>query len=149
MRGVDYDKGAGYFQAHDLNECDWAVPPQRMTRLKAGISKLRKALANSVFCAELTGSVDISNRHGIRGWVVCRKGSVETLRLQVFVNGRFCGSADTGFYRGDLIKAKISSDGLGGFRWQHPQPLQQGDIVEVRVYGNRFVFPKRARVVID
>lgn len=148
MHGVNHDKGEAYFRAHDLNDHACSLPAARISRLKRRMAQLTSELNGSIWGAELIGNVDISNRHEVQGWVCCKQGSDQPVRVQVFVNGCFSGSATTGFFRSDLLKAKVSRDGIAGFKWRHPKTLSKGDLVEVRVYGNRFAFPKRAKVVV-
>ena len=85
----------------------------------------------------------------VRGWLVNENRQSDGIKINIFVNDVWQGRVACGFNRPDLKEKNISATGLSGFRYTHPKPLTAGDVVEVKVHANRYMFPARSRVVIE
>jgi glycosyltransferase involved in cell wall biosynthesis len=149
MAGVNHEKGMVYFDRHDFKDCEFYFPKNKIEELKLNISKVEHLLESSKFVKTLRGVLDINNSEGVQGWLVDEIGSSKGIKVNIFLNGIYQGSSLCGFYRPDLYEKKISGDGLSGFRWTHPKPLLNGDVVEVFVHANRFKFQARERMVMS
>jgi len=149
MHGVSFQRNKSYFASHDFKDEKYVFPGFKIVRLKLEISFLEQLLQSSVFARKLKGSVDICNGGELNGWLVDSCGTSDGLQINIFVNDVWQGRVACGFYRPDLKEKNISTTGLSGFRYTHPKPLSPGDVVEVKVHANRYVFPARSRVVIE
>jgi glycosyltransferase involved in cell wall biosynthesis len=148
MMGIAHDPGMSYFYAHDFKDDQFIFPNHKIDKLKDMIGYYRSLVSGSVFGKLLRGVIDHSDNNGISGWLVDEDGLSAGLCVNVFVNNLYQGCAVCGFYRHDLFVAGISKDGLSEFRWSHPLALSSGDIVEVKVNGNRFNFLSLSRISI-
>lgn len=148
MQGVNYQRSMQYFSHHDFKDCTFIFPFDKISRLKSNMASLEDALNSTVFGKKIRGALDMSNHEGLQGWLVDESGSSKNLKINVFVNGVHQGRVACGYLRPDLLEKGISVDGLSGFRYTHPAPLKSGDVVEVRVHGNRYQFPQRAHTII-
>ena len=145
MRGVDYDRGMGFFEKHDFNDKTFLFPDFKITQLKKRILKINENLIkNTTFNRKLKGVVDIINNEQIVGWILDESGSSDYLKINIFVNGLLQGTVSCGFFREGLKNTGQSKDGLNGFRYTYPRPLSKKDVVEVKVHANKFKFPKNA-----
>jgi glycosyltransferase involved in cell wall biosynthesis len=149
MRGIDFDHGMAYFSNHDFNDASLVFPVSKLDRLKLEMEYLHLSLESTTFFRKLRGALDLSNPMDLRGWLVDENKQSAGLKINIFVNEMWQARVSCGFYRPDLKEKNISKSGLSGFRYTHPKPLSPGDVVEVKVHANRYVFPARSRVVIE
>lgn len=148
MRGVDFDRGEFYFNYHDFKDVKISFPESKINSLKKRMYYIYSSLDFSIFYKKIKGVIDDNNRDLIRGWLVDESKSSKNLSIVIFVNGYFQDRVFCGFYRNDLKEKNISRNGLSEFRFTHSKTLVSGDIVEVTVFGNNYVFPDKACVVI-
>ncbi|MGE1528746.1 glycosyltransferase family 2 protein [Pseudomonas putida] len=129
-------KDSSYFEAHDFDEIFYKIPDSKIVNLKKEIETLNQLVEDSVFSLKLIGAVDKSNEKFISGWVCRLDGSSADITLSVFVNGVFRSYFKAKYFRPDLKDKNICKDGLCGFYFHHEATLQEGDEVEVKVFGN-------------
>ncbi len=149
MLGPSHERGMRYFEAHDFDEDEFHIPNEKLERLKVRIEQLKKHIQETSYAMNLRGYLDVNNKDKIEGWIVNEEGCSKKLKINIFVNSVYQGSADCGFYRPDLKEKGISNDGLSGFRFTHPMPLKSGDKVEIFVHANNYKFPQNASVEIN
>ena len=148
MQGIGHDPGMSYFYAHDFKDTEFRFPSEKLDKLKKLIDHYNTILAGSVFKKSLRGVIDCSDSNRVSGWLTDANGWSTGLGVNIFVNGIYNGFAACGFYRHDLKEAGISQDGLSEFRWTHSLTLSSGDVVEVKVHGNRYSFGTKSRICI-
>ena len=141
MKGISFDKGEGYFLNHDFDDATFIFPAAKLNRLKQEIDYVKSILNTTLFDRKLRGALDLSNSSDIRGWLVDENRQSDGIKINIFVNDVWQGRVACGFYRPDLKEKNISATGLSGFRYTHPKPLTSGDVVEVKVHANRYLFP--------
>jgi len=149
MFGFDKEKNESYLNQHDFNDATYIFPKSKLDRLKHEMTYLQTLLDRTVFVRRLRGFLDVSNSMEVRGWLIDEHKQSRGLKINIFVNSVWQGRVSCGFYRADLKEKKLSIKGFSGFRYTHPKPLSPGDVVEVKVHANRYVFPARSRVVIE
>jgi len=148
MRGIGFDKGEGYFSRHDFTDATFIFPESKIIKLKQEIIRLQSLLEETAFIRRLRGALDLSNSTEVRGWLVDEHKQSSGLHVNIFVNDVWHAQVSCGFYRSDLKEKNISANGLSGFRFTHPKPLAPGDVVDVKVHANRYVFPGGGRAFI-
>lgn len=136
MGGETTLKDSSYFDAHDFKDIFYKIPDSKISRLKEEIENLNLLIRRSVFGEKLIGAVDKSNDKFISGWVCGQDGGSPDVKLSVFVNGVFRGYVKANYFRPDLKDKNICQDGMCGFYFHHETTLQEGDEVEVKVFGN-------------
>ncbi len=149
MRGPSFVRGLAYFEVHDFKDEEFYIPTEKIQRLKESIKGLWQSVQESSYGRNLRGSIYINNQQMVRGWLSDQKGSSQNLKVNIFVNSVYQGSAECGFYRHDLKEKSISKDGFSEFRYTHPMPLKSGDKVEIFVHANNYKFPQNASVEIN
>ena len=149
MRGIHVDKGVNYFKNHDFKDEKYIFPEEKINRLRLEIDYLRSLLVSTVFGRKVKGTLDLSDaKNMLSGWLVDDRKLSEGLKVNIFVNGVWQSRVACGFYRPDLKKLNISVDGFSGFRYTHPKPLLPGEVLEVKVHANRYIFPGGGSVTI-
>lgn len=149
MLGVSHERSMQFFENHDDNDREFNIPKTKISNLKNHINAIVNDIATQTpFFRSLRGYIDTSTENKIAGWLVDTKGSSEGLKVNIFLNGTYQGSAHVGFFRPDLQEKGVSLNGKSGFQWTHPSPLKKGDVVEVRVNANKFMFGERQKIEI-
>jgi glycosyltransferase involved in cell wall biosynthesis len=147
-RGPTFDRGVEFFKNHDVKGSKFSFSSLKLDRLKQEMDYLQSILNTTVFGRKLRGALDLSNSTNVSGWLVNDNRQSDGIKINIFVNGVWKGRVCCGFYRQDLKEKKLSITGFSGFRYTHPKPLSSGDVVEVKVHANRFVFPEHSRTTI-
>lgn len=141
MKGAAHQRSMKFFENHDDNDLEFILPKEKLSNLKSHINLIVNDITTKTpFHRKLRGHIDSSTNQRITGWVVDTEGSSKNLKINIFLNGSYQGFTHAGFLRRDLQEKGISLDGKSGFQWTHPSPLKTGDIVEIKVNANNFVF---------
>lgn len=149
MQGASTVRDISFFHSHDFKDTQFSFPESKIQRLKKRIRELEIEIKYATnLNRTLKGAIDRCDKQEIVGWLVDEEGSSKNLRVNIFINGVHQDSLATNFHRPDLKVKNMSTDGMSGFRWLPPKPLNTGDLVEIKAYANEFKFPERARTII-
>ena len=141
-------KTMSYFQFHNFSDAQTIIPEGKLIDLKDQINKLSDKVNISLFSKKFRGTVDISDKDTIKGWLTDEEGMGNGYKLSIFINGIFTSYINCKYFRQDVLDAGFSSDGFCEFRYQHPQTLKQGDKVEVFIFGSNVKLGGNAMITI-
>lgn len=141
-------KNMSYFHFHNFSDEQTIIPERKMIDLNDQINKLSAQVNLSLFSKKFRGSVDMSDKDIIRGWLTNEEGIGNGYKLSVFINGLFSSYMICKYFRRDVLDAGLSVDGYCGFRYQHPRPLEKGDQVEIFIFGSKVKLNGNVKITI-
>jgi hypothetical protein len=143
MTGPDSIKTMEYFDHHDWNEHKMEISKDKIDKVKEIICSISKRINTRYLSRKLSGSVDECNHSFVTGWLCDESGSSEKLKVNIFVNGVYRGSARCEVMRSDIINFGLSIDRSFGFKFTFCQPLPKGSEVRIKANANTFEFENR------
>lgn len=148
IHGSDYDRGHHFFLHHDINEIYYGTASDYAQQIKKRMRMLEDKLKqDSHFFLRLKGNIGACTCSIIRGWVYAPERPALRLSVNVFVNGIYKATIPAFYNRPHIKKQDLNADGFCGFIHSFEPTLNNGDVVEVSVFANRYKFPKNRFVI--